>query len=155
TPSLAAVATSGSYGDLSGTPSLAAVATSGSYNDLADVPTRTTHYFVGSTATPTEWQADVIFNQNYTRFCEAIGKSFVSAQTLQSHYTPGETNGFYYDGWYYTGHRACDGDAHVWGNGDPGNDYNVWRYDRSVVDCGCCLNSGQWAMETAALITCE
>ncbi|TNE84766.1 MAG: hypothetical protein EP330_28535, partial [Deltaproteobacteria bacterium] len=31
---LAAVATSGSYGDLSGTPSLAAVATSGSYGDL-------------------------------------------------------------------------------------------------------------------------
>lgn len=36
---LAGVATSGAYGDLSGTPSLAAVATSGSYNDLTDKPT--------------------------------------------------------------------------------------------------------------------
>ncbi len=39
TASLATVATSGSYSDLSGTPSLATVATSGSYNDLSDTPT--------------------------------------------------------------------------------------------------------------------
>lgn len=38
TPSLAAVATSGAYSDLTGTPSLATVATSGSYNDLSDKP---------------------------------------------------------------------------------------------------------------------
>lgn len=38
-PSLAAVATSGAYSDLSGTPSLATVATSGSYNDLSNKPT--------------------------------------------------------------------------------------------------------------------
>lgn len=35
---LSAVATSGSYNDLSNTPSLATVATSGSYNDLSDTP---------------------------------------------------------------------------------------------------------------------
>lgn len=39
TPSLATVATSGSYSDLSNTPVLAAVATSGSYNDLSNTPT--------------------------------------------------------------------------------------------------------------------
>lgn len=38
-PSLATVATTGSYSDLSGTPSLANVATSGSYNDLSNKPT--------------------------------------------------------------------------------------------------------------------
>ena len=38
-PTLATVATSGAYSDLSGTPSLASVATSGSYNDLSDTPT--------------------------------------------------------------------------------------------------------------------
>lgn len=38
-PSLATVATSGAYSDLSGTPSLATVATSGSYNDLSNKPT--------------------------------------------------------------------------------------------------------------------
>lgn len=37
--SLATVATSGSYADLSGTPSLATVATSGSYADLSNKPT--------------------------------------------------------------------------------------------------------------------
>ena len=37
--SLATVATSGSYSDLTGTPVLEAVATSGSYNDLTDTPT--------------------------------------------------------------------------------------------------------------------
>jgi hypothetical protein len=39
TPSLAAVATSGAYGDLSGKPSLATVATSGAYSDLTGSPT--------------------------------------------------------------------------------------------------------------------
>ena len=38
-PTLAAVATSGAYSDLSGTPSLAAVATSGLYSDLTGTPT--------------------------------------------------------------------------------------------------------------------
>ena len=38
TPTLATVATSGSYNDLTGTPTLATVATSGSYNDLTDQP---------------------------------------------------------------------------------------------------------------------
>lgn len=38
-PSLAAVATTGAYSDLSGTPSLATVATSGSYTDLSNTPT--------------------------------------------------------------------------------------------------------------------
>nr|DAK84703.1 MAG TPA: Peptidase [Caudoviricetes sp.] len=38
-PTLAKVATSGSYSDLTGTPKLATVATSGSYNDLTDKPT--------------------------------------------------------------------------------------------------------------------
>lgn len=37
-PSLAAVATSGAYADLSGSPALAAVATSGDYNDLSNTP---------------------------------------------------------------------------------------------------------------------
>lgn len=38
-PSLATVATTGNYSDLSGKPSLATVATTGSYNDLSDKPT--------------------------------------------------------------------------------------------------------------------
>lgn len=42
TPSLATVATSGSYNDLSNTPSLATVATSGSYNDLSNKPSMST-----------------------------------------------------------------------------------------------------------------
>ena len=37
--SLATVATSGLYADLSGTPSLATVATTGSYSDLSGLPT--------------------------------------------------------------------------------------------------------------------
>lgn len=42
TPSLATVATSGSYSDLSGTPSLATVATSGAYSDVTGTPTLST-----------------------------------------------------------------------------------------------------------------
>lgn len=60
-PNLAAVATSGSYNDLSNTPNLAAVATSGSYNDLTNkpaIPTKTSDLtndsnFVASTSLAT------------------------------------------------------------------------------------------------------
>ena len=38
-PTLATVATTGAYSDLSGTPSLASVATSGDYDDLENTPT--------------------------------------------------------------------------------------------------------------------
>ena len=41
TASLATVATTGSYSDLSGTPSLATVATTGDYDDLTNKPTIT------------------------------------------------------------------------------------------------------------------
>lgn len=39
TPTLATVATTGAYADVTGTPTLATVATSGSYNDLSNQPT--------------------------------------------------------------------------------------------------------------------
>jgi len=42
TPTLATVATSGAYSDLSGTPTLATVATSGAYSDLSGTPNLTT-----------------------------------------------------------------------------------------------------------------
>ena len=58
TPSLATVATSGLYSDLSGTPSLATVATSGLYSDLSGTPSLTTVATSGSysdlSGTPSE-----------------------------------------------------------------------------------------------------
>lgn len=50
-PTLAAVATSGSYSDLSGKPTLAAVATSGSYTDLTNTPT------IPAAQVPSDWTA--------------------------------------------------------------------------------------------------
>jgi len=87
------------------------------------------YYFHGAFATPSEWMADVAFNGNYARFCEAIGRTFVRADELQSHYNAERGNGYFYDGWYYTGHRRHSSDTHMWGNGDPGNLYNVWKYN--------------------------
>jgi hypothetical protein len=54
-PSLATVATSGAYSDLSWTPNLATVATSGSYNDLSNKPT-----------IPTVNNATLTITQNWT-----------------------------------------------------------------------------------------
>lgn len=48
TPSLATVATSGAYSDLTGTPSLATVATSGAYSDLTGTPSLATVATSGS-----------------------------------------------------------------------------------------------------------
>ena len=47
-PTLATVATSGAYADLSGTPSLATVATSGAYSDLTGTPTIPNQFFTVS-----------------------------------------------------------------------------------------------------------
>ena len=47
-PTLATVATTGAYADLSGTPSLATVATSGAYSDLTGTPTIPNQFFAVS-----------------------------------------------------------------------------------------------------------
>jgi hypothetical protein len=54
-----------------------------------------TYLYEGALATPTEWEADLIFNHNYKRFCEVIGKEFDKAIELVSHYHPGRENGFF------------------------------------------------------------
>ena len=60
TPNLATVATSGSYSDLSNTPNLATVATSGSYNDLSNKPTLGTAAAKDSTNAVTQSSTDLI-----------------------------------------------------------------------------------------------
>ena len=59
-PSLAAVATSGAYSDLSGTPNLATVATSGSYTDLSNKPTLGTAAAKDSTNAVTQSSTDLV-----------------------------------------------------------------------------------------------
>jgi hypothetical protein len=112
------------------------------------------YYFHGAFATPSEWMADVIWNGNYARFCEAIDRTYVRAETLQEHYHIQRGVGYFYKDWYYTGERFCDSDTHIWGNGAPDNLYNVWRYNE-----GCGANiTGQaihWTRERSAIIWCE
>ncbi|MBM4456452.1 MAG: hypothetical protein FJ011_01595 [Chloroflexi bacterium] len=112
------------------------------------------YFFHGAFATPTEWMADVIFNSNYARFCQIIGRTFARADELQKHYQPQRGVGFLYSGSYYTGGRYHSADTYVWGNGDPGNGYNVWKYNGGN---GCCPNGADvgWTMETTAIIWCR
>jgi len=111
------------------------------------------YYFTGALATPTEWMADVIFNSNYKRFCEAIGRTFVRAEELQGHYQYIKS-GFFYVNWYYAGKRFCDSDTHVWGNTSPSSDYAVWKYSGK---CGCCISRSDytWTFERSAIIWCK
>jgi hypothetical protein len=111
-----------------------------------------TFSFSGSLATAAEWEADVIFNGNYSRFCAQMGMTFVSADEAVAHYNSRSSNGYFYNGWYYTGVRFCPSDTHYAGNGDPTNPYNVWRYNDG---CGCCIETAQWTFERRALITCR
>ena len=64
TSSLATVATSGAYADLTGTPSLATVATSGSYNDLSNLPTLGTAAATASTDYATATQGSTADTNN-------------------------------------------------------------------------------------------
>jgi len=117
-------------------------------------------YFVsGSFATPTEWMADLVFNKNYSRFCQAINRTFVRAEGVQDHYTEspgmqrGRGNGFFYPDWYYIGGRYALTDIHIYGNGNAGDPYNVWQYKGGN---GCCVqNDTAWTMEVSAIIWCK
>jgi hypothetical protein len=122
-------------------------------NDLGELP----YYFYGSLATPTEWMADVIFNGNYARFCQAIGRTYSRAETLTAHYTEypsaprGKGNGFFYKDWYYVGQRVNDIDIHIYGNGDPIDYYNVWKYNGSQY----AMTVLTWTFERSAIIWCK
>ena len=126
-----------------------------SLNDLGEQP----YYFNGAFATQTEWMADVIFNGNYARFCEAIGRTYSRAETLQAHYTEypghprgGRGNGFFYLDWYYVGSQYDPGDTHVYGNGDPTDLYNVWKYKGGS---GYANTLDLWTYERSAIIWCN
>lgn len=117
------------------------------------------YYFTGSLATPTEWMADVVFNGNYARFCQAIGRTFTHAEELQAHYTEennsgftGRGNGFFYQGWYYVGSRYAITDTHVYGETDPNSPYSVWKYNGGE---GCCISRSGWTFERSAIIWCK
>lgn len=114
------------------------------------------YYFYGALATPTEWMADVIFNGNYRRFCEAIGRNYSRAETLTEHYTEGydskgRGNGFFYKDWYYVGTRVDVGDTHIYGNGTPEDPYNVWKYNGGF---GHAVTYASWTFERSAIIWC-
>lgn len=121
--------------------------------DIGEQP----YYFYGSFATPTEWMADVIFNGNYSRFCEAIGREYSRAETLTAHYTEfpghnrGKGNGFFYLDWYYLGSKYNEADIHVYGSGDPDDFYNVWQYKGNQYS----NTMDMWTFERAAIIWCR
>ncbi len=122
-------------------------------NKLGEQP----YYFSGSFATQSEWLADVTFNGNYARFCEVIGREYSRAETLISHYTEpadvkGRGNGFFYPGYYYVGARYHVDDSHVYGNGNPDDIYNVWKYSGSA---GWAIVMNGWTFERTAIIWCK
>ena len=89
TPSLAAVATSGAYSDLSWTPTLASVATSWSYNDLSNKPT-----------IPTVNNATLTIQKNWSNVqtFTANASSNVTANIT----VPTKTSDITNDSWYIT-----------------------------------------------------
>ncbi len=117
------------------------------------------YYFTGAFATPSEWMADVVFNGNYARFCQAIGRTFSRADELQAHYTEphpygdinGRGNGHIYSGWYYVGTRVHPADTHVYGNGKPDDHYNVWKYNGDTYT----VVKNDWTYERSVIIWCK
>ena len=110
------------------------------------------YYFHGALATPSEWMADVIYNGNYARFCEEIGRSYIRADELQAHSHIERGNGFFYSGWYYAGSRYHESDTHVSGDGNPDSNYNMWIYNDGG---GCCITGHGWTFERSAVIWCD
>ncbi len=116
-----------------------------------------TYFYSGAFATPNEWEADLMLNGNYGRFCQEIGKTFVSAKdVLKRHYNSGRGQGFFYKDWYYVGPRHSEVDTLYWAEDDAGklptSGYNVWKYSGQR---GCCIQVENWTIELTAFITCK
>lgn len=99
-PSFAAVATSGSYLDLSNRPTLATVATTGSYNDLTNKPTIPAAYAVGYPTTRTVALATAYQCTTNTKPCiftvtvtSTASLSLTAGTTNQADILVGSTNG--------------------------------------------------------------
>ncbi len=111
------------------------------------------YYFSADFATSSEWVADLIFNENYARFCEAIGLSYSRGETLTRHWDDAHTNGIIYTGWYYTGRQISSSDTHMWGDGDPNSPYNAWKYNGGA---GWVYSAtDRWSYRLNALIWCK
>lgn len=88
--SLATVATSGKYSDLTGTPTLATVATSGSYNDLSNKPTIPDVSGYAKPSVANTWTAAQTFN-NLVIDLEKYNGHVVSGTSA----TPAKSGGIY------------------------------------------------------------
>ncbi len=112
-----------------------------------------TYFYVGSFATPNKWEADLLLNSDYSQFCTAIGKQYVSAQTFRHTFNTDIGNGWFASGEYYFGPRRCDGDTWYAGPNDPNSVTTVWVY----VGTGTCNDNGPGniTVEDHTLITCQ
>ena len=83
TPSLATVATSGAYSDLSGTPSLATVATSGAYSDLSGLPSLFSGNYNDLSNKPTLGTAAATASSDYATAAQGVkADSALQAETI-------------------------------------------------------------------------
>lgn len=126
------------------------------------------YFFYGATATPSKMVAEIVIKGNYRAFCDAIGKQYTRHISLGSQYNPHASNGYFYQGWYYTGKRYGSKDHvyHAAGN-DPNenNAYNAWIYNshdktsKTKHEGTCCINrpagSDNWSLRASAIIFCK
>lgn len=116
-----------------------------------------TYFYSGHLPTPHLWEADLIYNGNYSQFCIQIESKLLNATDIMSHFTslqePGR-GGHFYTGWYYVGPRHCHQDQHVYGSPPhgPNQEYSVWQYKGG---CGCCILLSGWTFERRGFVTCQ
>ena len=83
TPSLATVATSGAYSDLSGTPSLATVATTGAYSNLSGLPSLFSGNYNDLSNKPTLGTAAATASSDYATAAQGVkADSALQAETI-------------------------------------------------------------------------
>lgn len=128
TPTLATVATSGDYDDLSGKPNLAAVATSGSYNDLSNKPSIPSVSVTQKTTSGTNI-ADITIDGTTTQLYAptgggGTGADYVTEQSTSGIWTYRKWNSGLAECWGTTANRTVTSWTQ-WGGIYYGNPYNV------------------------------
>jgi hypothetical protein len=119
---------------------------------------RATYFYSGHLPTRQLWEADLIFNGNYSQFCTQLKTTFVSATDIMNHFTSVKDparGGYFYQDWYYVGPRYCGNDRHIYGapiGGSTSTHNSVWQY---TGGCDCCVVIEGWTFERRGFITCE
>jgi hypothetical protein len=122
---------------------------------ITNVNAGSNKWYYGHLPTPAEWEADLIFNGNFPRFCQSHGAKYVAGGATAQYWTGTDRGGVFAKDWYYAGPRYCANDTLIAVKEGPSNELNpatMWKYNGG---CGATVHTHGWTYALRGLIVCD